>query len=117
MTVRDVHCQEAELRLDSNPPIRVRRSPDLDPGTVRIVRDHLAVRERYKTANELPGSTGRNVDAVFGNGLELRIGWRSCVPVQLHIHTARPLNDSVPSDRIVERTDQDIGACRACGLR
>jgi hypothetical protein len=39
------------------------------------------------------------------------------MPVQLHVYTARPLNDHVPSDGIVERTDQDIGTCRTRGSR
>src|ERR1700681_3589980 len=117
MTVSDVHGQEAELRLDSNPAVRVRRTPNLDAGRVGIVGDHLTVREIDEATQERGGSVGRNVDAILGNSLEPRIRRRSCMPVQLHVYTARPLDDRVPSDRIVEWTDQDIGACRARGLR
>src|SRR5713226_4965977 len=117
MTVSDVHGQEAELRLDSNPPVRVRRPPNLDAGRVGIVGDHLTVRKSDEATQEHGGSVGRNVDAILGNSLEPRIRRRCCMPVQLHVYTARPLNDRVLSDRIVERTDQDIGACRTRGSR
>src|SRR5260370_26720864 len=117
MTVSDVYGQEAELRLDSNPAVRVRRPPNLDAGRVEIVGDHLTVRESDEATQERGGSVGRNVDAIVGNSLEPRIRRRSCMPVQLHVYTARPLNDRVLSDRIVERTDQDIGACRTRGSR
>src|SRR5262249_21201969 len=73
MTVSNVHDQEAELRLDSNPPVRVRRPPNLDAGRARIVRDHLTVRESDEAAQERGGSVRRNIDAVLWNGLERRI--------------------------------------------
>src|SRR5260370_20581988 len=117
MAVSDGHGQEAELRLDSNPTVRVRRSPNLDAGRVGIVGDHLTVRESDEATQERGGSVGRNVDSILGNSPEPWIRRRSCMPVQLRVYTARPLNDRVPSDRIVERTDQDIGASRTRGLR
>src|SRR5258707_6343393 len=100
MTVSDVHGQEAELRLDSNPPVRVRRPPNLDAGRVGIVGDHLTARESDEATQERCGSVGRNVDAILGNRLELSIRRRSCMPVQLDLDTAMPLNDRVPTDPI-----------------
>jgi nitrite reductase/ring-hydroxylating ferredoxin subunit len=35
------------------------------------------------------------------------------MPVQLHIHTARPLNNDIPPDRIVKWTDEHVRAIRA----
>src|ERR1700751_5741160 len=104
MTISNVHGQETELRLDSNPPVRVRRPPNLDAGRVGIVGDHLAVRESDEATQERVGSFRRNVDAILGNSLEPGIRGRSCMPVQLHVYTTRPLNDRVLSDRIVEGT-------------
>src|SRR5258708_14321476 len=93
MTVSDVHGQEAELRLDSNPPVRVRRPPNLDAGRVGMVGDHLTMGESAEATQERGDPVGRNVDAILGNSPEPRIRRRSCMPVQLHIYTASPLND------------------------
>src|SRR5258708_32515819 len=93
MTVSDVHGQEAELRLDSNSPVRVRRPPNLDAGRVGIVGDYLAMRKSNEATHERVGSVGRNVDAILGNRLEPWIRLRSCLPVQVHAYNAMPLND------------------------
>ena len=37
------------------------------------------------------------------------------MPVQLHIHTAGPLDDDVSPDRIIERSDENIGASHTGG--
>src|SRR5271167_3869949 len=38
------------------------------------------------------------------------------MPIELHIHAARPLDDDVSSERIIERSDQNIGPCRTGGV-
>src|SRR5260370_35604970 len=98
MTVSDVHSQETEFRLNSNPPVPVRRPPNLDAGRVGIVGDHLTVRESDEATHERGGPIGRNVYAILRNSLQPRIRRRSCMPVQWHVYTARPLDDRVPSD-------------------
>src|SRR5258708_9684625 len=98
MTISDVHSHEAELRLDSNPPVHVRRPTNLDASRVGIVGDHLTVRERADAMQERGGSVGRNVDAIPGISLDPGITRRRWMPVQLPCYPATLLTDRVLSD-------------------
>ena len=48
MAIGHQHGHFAEIRLDPNPPISVRWSPDLDAGRMRVIGDNFAVRKARK---------------------------------------------------------------------
>src|SRR5271170_1647275 len=108
MTVRHQHGELAERRFDPNPSIDIGWPSDLDSRRARVIGDRFAVREGKKAASEFGNLVRRYIYPVLRNGLKCRVRWRSCVPVELHIHPAGPLYDGIPPDGIIKRTDQDI---------
>src|SRR2546425_11422033 len=75
----------AEGRFDADPSVRITRPADLDAGSLRVVTDHLAVREGDKATDEGIGAFRGHVDAVLRDGLELRVVRRRRMPVELHV--------------------------------
>ena len=103
----------AERRGEANTPVGAVCPADLDAGRLRIVAGDGAAGELDEAPDERIGAVGRQVDAVFGNGLQLGVPRRGRVPVELHVDAARPLDDGVAADRVVERGNGDVGATRA----
>src|SRR5947209_19801573 len=91
MPIGDEDSQQTELGCDSNPPYRAGRSPDLDTWCVRIIAQNLTMRKLDKAAREGIGPFRRHVYTILRNCFEHRIRRGRCVPIELHIHAARPL--------------------------
>src|ERR1700730_7937555 len=102
MTVGHESRQLAEGGLDTDAPVSVAGPADLDARRLRLIGDDLAVREPKIALHEGGASQRRDIDAVFGHGLKRRIRRRRCVPVDLRVHPARPLNDRVPAGWVPE---------------
>src|SRR5439155_21238731 len=98
-----------ERRGEANTRVGAVRPADLDAGRLRIVAGDGAAGELDEAPDERIGAVGRQVDPVFGNGLQLSVAGRGRVPVELHVDAAWPLDDSVAADRVVERGDDDVG--------
>ena len=79
---------------------------------VRIVGDHLAVREVQPPPNEVVRLVTRHVHAIVRHAMQRRVVGCLRMPVELHREAAGPLNDRVLADRIVKRIDQYVGAGR-----
>src|SRR3984957_557284 len=113
VTVGDEHGQLSELRFDPYSPIGFREPTEFDARCARFIRDEIPAGKREKAGDKCIRSVLRDIDSILWNSLERGIRWRGGVPVQLHVHATRPLNDCVSANRIVEGSDEDI---RARGL-
>src|SRR3984957_12113785 len=114
MAVCHEHGHLAKLRLDPNSSISISGASDFDAGRMCIIRYDFSVRELKKAGSESFYRIFRYVNTVFRDHLETRIGWRGGMPVQLCVDPARPLDDRVQADRILEGTDEDIRARGVC---
>lgn len=72
--------QLAEIRFDAHAPIGLAGTADLDPWSVRDIRDNPSMREGQKTAEEGCYGIGGDIDPILRNGLQRRIGWGLHVP-------------------------------------
>src|SRR6266702_875855 len=115
MAIGNKDREFAEKRFDADAPEYVTWSANLNSGRMRIIRNDLAMREGKKASKEVGNTYGRNIDTVLGNCLKRRVCGFSCVPVQLHVDSAWPLNDCIASNRIRERRHKDISPRRRCG--
>ena len=110
IAIRHKHSELAKGRLDADPSVGVARTADFNPRRMGIVRHYLAMREREKTLHECRYTNWRNIDTILRDGLKRSVRRRSCVPIQLRIHAARPLDNRVPSDGIGKRGHEHVGA-------
>src|SRR6202044_3281837 len=69
-----------------------------------------------KAVYEGSHTLGRHIDTVFRNGLKSFIGRRGRMPIELRVHAARPLDNGISSDWVIEWSHKNIGACRTSGL-
>src|ERR1700741_1486144 len=106
--VCDEHGELAKLRFKPYSAIGVSRSSDFYARSMRIVGGDSAVRECKKATNELVCLVSGDIDAIFRNRLKCSVGWRSGMPIELRIDAARPLDDRVSPNRVVEGSDEDI---------
>ncbi len=113
MAVGDEHGHLSKFRLHPDSAISIRRPPDFDARRMCIIRYDFSVRERQKAGNESAHRVYRHVDMVFWDHLEARIRCLDRMPLNLCVHSARPLDDRISPDRIVEWTDENIRARRA----
>src|SRR6201993_1733322 len=81
-----------------------------------IVRDNPAVTERNIARYECGCTIRGHIDTVFRNSLKSFIGRSSRVPIELRVHAARPLDNGISSDWVIEWSHKNVGACRASGL-
>src|SRR6266853_310420 len=105
VTVGNHRGQLAELRFDSYSPIGFRGPSDFDARCARFIRDETPVGKREKAGHKCIHSVLRDIDPILLYRLQRGIRWRGGVPVQLCVHATRPLNDCVPTDRIIEWSD------------
>src|SRR6266436_2911219 len=112
MCIRDEHGHLSKFRLQPDSAISISRTSDFDARRMRIIRYNFCVRKCQKALNENFDRVYGDVNTVFWNELETRIGRRDCMPVELCVYTTWPLDDRVSPDRIVERTDENIRARR-----
>src|SRR5580704_6024679 len=102
------HYRRAKDRRNPDPAIGIGHAADLNARRVSIIGNNFAVRESEKALNERCHTFWRDINAVLRNRLQRRVRRRRGVPIELHIHPARPLDDDVPPDWIIEWTDQHI---------
>src|SRR5271170_583646 len=116
MTVRHQYLHISKERRDPDAAVGFSRAPDFAGIGALVVRNHFAMREPHEGIHKIVGLIARYVDPVVRNGFERRIcGWRE-VPIQLHLDTARPLNDGVNPDRILEWLDNYFCSRRSRSL-
>src|ERR1700760_4871467 len=108
--------QLAKVGLNTDSPISVTRPSDLDTGSVRIISDHIPMTKGKKAVYEGSHAIGGHIDTVFRNGLKSFIGRRGRVPLELRVHAARPLDNGISSNWVIEWSHKNVGACRASGL-
>src|SRR5580658_2546508 len=107
MAIGDEHSQLAEYRFDADAVIGFIRCPDLGAGSLRVVRNHLAVRESEEAAKERGHRISRYIYAVLGDRHERRVIGSRRMPVKLHINAARPLYDYIEPDRVRKWIDEN----------
>src|ERR1700730_8653763 len=95
MAIRDEHGHLSKLRLHADSAISTSRTPDFDAGRMCIIRYDFSVRERHKAGNESSHRICGHINTVFWDALESRVGRRDSVPVELCVHSTRPLNDRI----------------------
>src|SRR5271168_1849959 len=108
MSVRNQHGHFAETGLDAHAAIGIVGPANLDARRLPVIRDNFAAREGYKVSNENVGALRGYVDPIFGDSLKLGVMRRGCVPIELHIDTARPRDDGIAANRILEWCHDDI---------
>src|ERR1700758_5669584 len=81
-----------------------------------IIRDNPAVTERNIARYECGCTIRGHIDTVFRNSLKSFIGRSSRVPIELRVHAARPLDNGISSDWVIEWSHKNVGACRTSGL-
>src|SRR3984957_12457606 len=106
------HYRRAKERRNPDPAIGIGHAADLNARRVSIIGNNFAVRESEKALNERCHAFWRDIDAVLRNRLQRGVRRRSGVPIKLHIHAPWPLDHSVFTDRIVERSDEKIRTVR-----
>ena len=116
MAIRYENRQLAEVGLDTDSPISVTRPSDLNTGSVRIISDDIPMTKGKKAVYEGSHAIGGHIHTVFRNGLKSLIGRRGRVPIELRVHAARPLDNGISSDRVIEWSHKNVGAGRASGL-
>src|SRR5271170_195494 len=116
MAVRYENRQLAEVGLDTDSPIGVTRPSDLRSGSVRIISDDIPMTKGKKAVYEGSHAIGGHIDTVFRNGLKSFVGRRGRVPIELRVHAARPLDNGISSDWVIEWSYKNVGACRASSL-
>ena len=115
MSVRHQHLHIAEQRIYADATIRFARAPNLAPIGLRLVRSDLAFREAQKILYKFVSYIARHIHPVVRNGFQRGVIRCGEMPIELHLHAARPLNDRVHSNRILERLDHHLRARRARG--
>src|SRR5271155_2568680 len=116
MTIRDQDLRVAEQRCDSYTAIGFSRASDFSSVGMLVIRDYPGVGGGHESANKVISLAGRNIDSVVGNRFERRGGGGCEVPIELHLHAARPLYDRVDSDWVFEGLDDDLCSGRASFL-
>src|SRR5215469_3888015 len=111
MAVRRENGDSPESRFNPNSPIGFFGLSDLDAGSMRVVRRDPSVRKRYKAADKIVCAVCRDINPIFWNCSQGFVRGSGCMPIELHIHAARPLNNGISSYRIVERSDENVGPC------
>src|SRR5882672_10755025 len=71
------------------------------------------MRKSKKAPHERFCPVGGNINPVLRDCLKSSVGWRRCVPVELCVNASRKLDDGIFPNRIIERRDENVGACCA----
>ncbi len=116
MAVRHQHLQIAESGDDADTAVGLVKATDFAGVGVLLVRDDTSSGKGDETVHKGVGAIGRDIDAILRNSVERRIGGRFEVPVELHLHAARPLDDGIYANGIFERRDNQVGSGDARGL-
>src|SRR5271155_2389046 len=116
MAIRYENRQLAEVGLDTDSPIGITRPSDLNTGSVRIIRDDIPMTKGKKAVYEGRHAIGGHIDTIFRNGLKSFIGRRGRVPIELRVHAARPLDNGISSDWVIEGSHKNVSPRRARSL-
>ena len=108
MAVGDENGQLPESRFDAHAAIGFVRYPDLGAGGLRVVRNHLPVRESKEAAKQRADRMSRYIYPVLWDRHERRIVGERRMPVKLHVNAARPLYDYIAPDRVGIGIDKNV---------
>src|SRR5260370_24423721 len=113
MPIRHEHRQLSESGFNANSPIGVARLANLNAWSAWIVKDDFPARKSAETPREIIRAIRRNINPILWDGLQCFVRGSSCMPIELRVYAARPLDDRVSPNRVVARSDQDIRTARA----
>jgi hypothetical protein len=78
------------------------RASDFPGFGMLFVGDYFAAREHQKIVDEVIGLIALHIDSIVGNRCEGTVFWRGGMPIELHDDAARPSDQSVYADGILE---------------
>src|SRR5277367_6423487 len=108
MAVRHQYQDVSKRRGYAYAAVSLSGASDFARVGVVFIGDNFAVGEAEEVVDERISSIARQIDAVVRNCFQRRVGWRHEVPIELHLHAARPLDDRIYANGVFEWLNEDF---------